>query len=754
MSRPHGKRGAPQSPEQGPIPASARPARMTKRRLGPLSARRLRSAFLLSGVLPACAIATRPVSAQQTAAEVESIRVEGVNSLDAAIIRRSIKTRASRCRSPLFLIPCRVGDWSWAETKVTIDTMEARRDVERIKLLYEAWGFPDARVDGEIIPQSDGDVVVRFRVTEGEPIVIREIVVRGTDSIPGFELPAHLPLRVGEPYALPRLEDTQDVLRTLLAQHGYPLSEIEVSGDLNATARSATLVLDVKPGRLVRFGETRFRVEPPIDENVARNRVAYKSGEPFSINAIERTERSLYALPIVERAMAEPTRTPAADSIVDVVVSVEARRASGFSGEALLSSTDCGELRGFWQHRYFLGGPRVFALGVSASNLFAEQADGDFPCTSAGTGTYGKPELGVEADLRQFIGSDHMLLLRAFADRESSPGVYVERGFGGELAFAHSVSPTMNVMLGISPQRSRLNAAAVYYCGQYGVCAADAIEPLTQSRWLSPIELTGAWLSTTAPPDIRRPNNEPGRDWAPELIPRNRADLRASLTAAGAYSGSDYEYERALAELRAHRSVSQKFELAGRVRAGWLHGDGILPPQVMLFSGGANTVRGHAQSLLGPKVLLTTDTATVCIGSCLTGVIDPESVVLRPTGGERVLEGNLEGRFWVGSRLQLAAFLDAGRVSGRNPNGLSTMSQTSITPGIGLRVIADVGPIRLDLGYDPSGPKQYPLFVEQSTGDLRLVRTVRYDPYTFDRPGFFKETFRRLQIHLAIGQAF
>ena len=727
---------------------------MTKRRLGPLSTRRLRSAFLLSGLFPACAFAARPVSAQQAPPEVESIQLEGVNSLDQAIVRRSIKTRASRCRSPLFLIPCRVGDWSWAETKVTIDTMEARRDVERIKLLYEAWGFPEARVDSEIIPQSDGDVVVRFRLTEGEPIVIREITVRGTDSIPGFALPDRLPLRVGEPYALPRLADTQNALRTLLAQYGYPLSEIEVSGDLNAATRSATLVLDIKRGRLVRFGDTRLRVERPIDESVVRKRIAYRAGDPFSINAIERTERNLYALPIVERAMAEPTRTPATDSIVDVLISVEARRASGFSGEALLSSTDCAELRGFWQHRYFLGGPRVFALGVSASNLFAEQAGGDFPCTSSGTGTYGKPELGIEADLRQFIGGDHMLLLRAFADRESSPGVYVERGFGGELAFAHSVSPTLNVMVGISPQRSRLKAAAAYYCGQYGVCRADAIEPLTQSRWLSVIELTGAWFSTAVPPDLRRPNNRPGRDWAPELIPRQRVDLRASLAAAGAYSGSDYEYERALAELRAHRSISQKFELAARVRAGWLHGDGILPPQVMLFSGGANTVRGHAQSLLGPKVLLTSDTAA-CAAACLaTGVIDPESVVLRPTGGERVLEGNLEARLWVGSRLQLAAFIDAGRVSGRNPNGFSTTSQTSITPGIGLRVVADVGPIRLDLGYDPSGPKQYPLFVEQSTGDLRLVRSVMYNPYTFDRPGFFKETFRRLQIHLAIGQAF
>ncbi|MEX2284351.1 MAG: BamA/TamA family outer membrane protein [Gemmatimonadota bacterium] len=732
---------------------------MTENRLGQLDTRRLRSAFLLSatvlGGLAGTALQPRSLRAQQLAPEVEAIVLDGVNSLDPAMVRRSIATKASRCRSPLFFLACRIGDFDWAETRTRVDTMEVRRDADRIATLYEVWGFPDAQTLGEVVPQSDGDVIVKFRVNEGLPIVIRDLTVRGAEAVPGLQVPASLPLKKGEPYALPRLENTQRLLRTLLAERGYPLAEIEVSGDLDHAARTATVILDVQPGRLVRFGSTRIRTQRPVEESVVRKRIAYLPGDPFSLDALVRTERNLYALPIVERTVAEPTRAPGADTIVDVAIEVEAREPTGFSGEALLSSTDCAEVRGLWQHRYFLGGPRMFVLGVSAAKLFAEQVDGEFPCTSAGTGVYGKPELGIEADLRQFIGRDHMLIVRAYADRESSPGVYVQKGYGGELALARSFSPTFDLMLGVATARSRLSATKLYFCGQYGVCTAEGTASLSDARWLSPIELTAVWNSTAAPPDLRRPDPGPGRDWVHGLIPMQRLSVRASVAGAGTYSGSDYTYQRALAEVRGTRLLGNRVELAGRMRAGWITGDGILPPQTLLYSGGPSTVRGYAQNLLGPKVLLTRDTLALCTGFCLAdGDVDPAAVTVRPTGGERVLEGNLEARLWLGSRLQVAAFLDAGRLAGSNAAGFASRAESNITPGIGLRVLADVGPIRVDLGYDPSGTRQYPLFTEEASGDLRLLRHVRYNPFTFDRPGFFKETFRRLQIHLAVGQAF
>jgi outer membrane protein insertion porin family/translocation and assembly module TamA len=486
---------------------------------------------------------------------------------------------------------------------------------------------------------------------------------------------------------------------------------------------------------------------------VVRQRLAFQAGDAFSSNALERSERNLYGLPIVERAVASVRSRQAGDSIIDVDVTVTTRPAHGFSGESLISSTDCAEVRGYWQHRYFLGGPRVFAIGVNASNLLATQAGGDFPCTSSGEGIYAEPDYGAEADLRQFVGKSGLVTLHAFAARESSPDVFVQRGFGGALAFSRALSRNLDAMISVAPERNELEAADLYFCGQYGVCTVSGVADLSGWSWLSPVEAIVTWTSSAAPTDVRKQDPGPGREWPVTVIPTQRWSARGGFAAAGSFSASDYEYQRGLLEITTTRLLGGSAEVAARVRAGWLESESVVPPQAMFFSGGANTVRGVSQNLLGPMVLATRIRPADCDPCTPNSTVDPEVVTLRPTGGDRLLEGNIEARLWLGSRTQLAAFLDAGRLERSAFDGIAAMHDTRITPGIGLRVISDVGPIRLDIGYDASGDRRYPLFLQDS-GDLLRLGDVRYDPFTFDRPGFFKETVRRLQVHLSIGQAF
>ena len=86
----------------------------------------------------------------------------------------------------------------------------------------------------------------------------------------------------------------------------------------------------------------------------------------------------------------------------------------------------------------------------------------------------------------------------------------------------------------------------------------------------------------------------------------------ADLEHADGWTGSNYAYNRALGELSAYRGVAAASVLAGRLRAGWIGpgefelleeaGD-VAHPQKRFFAGGSNSVRGFAQSRLGPKVL-------------------------------------------------------------------------------------------------------------------------------------------------------
>jgi outer membrane protein insertion porin family/translocation and assembly module TamA len=703
-------------------------------------------ATALLAILPACLPA-------QPAPNVTRVNLEGVNSLDHDIVRRSIETKATQCRSPFLFLVCRIGNFGWAERKATLDTTEVRKDVERITTLYEIWGFPDATVTSELNRYRSGAVAVTFRVQEGRPVLVRSLEIRGEESVAGFELPARLPLRVGEPYALPRLQAMERLVYAQLARRGYPFASIEVSGKVDEPVRRADIVFEIQPGRTAVFGQTRIQAAPPIEENVVRRRLAYRTGERFSVEALERTERNLYMLPITQRVTAAPVGRSPGDSVVDIGVRVDARRKQGFGGEALLSSTDCAELRGFWQHRYLLGGPNAFAFGVRAANLFAAQADGEFPCTASGEGIYAEPEYGVEADLRSFVGRSGMLIVRGFAERESSPDVYVQEGFGAQLSLARALTRRLDAQLSYQPERNELEAADLYFCGQYAVCTATGIAELSDWNWHSPLEAIVLWTSTSAPPELRRPDPGPGRDWPAYNIPVQRWSARAGLTLAGQYTGSDYTYGRGLLEVTTTRLLGNSVELAARTRVGHVDADEVVPPRVLFFSGGPNTVRGVPQNLVGPKVLATRTLPPNCLPCTPLTVVDPDDVTVRPTGGETVLEGNLEIRRWIGAKLQLAAFVDVGRIASTAFSGNPSRAETIVTPGIGIRVVTDLGPIRVDLGYDPSGARVYPLFLQED-GTLTRLGDVTFDPYTFDQPSFLRETYRRLQLQMSIGQAF
>jgi hypothetical protein len=155
-------------------------------------------------------------------------------------------------------------------------------------------------------------------------------------------------------------------------------------------------------------------------------------------------------------------------------------------------------------------------------------------------------------------------------------------------------------------------------------------------------------------------------------------------------------------------------------------------------------------------VVRESDLPAGCTTTCELGVINPRRASVRPTGGERVLEGNIEARYWLGSMLQVAAFLDYGRVSGNlgAASLIDTASESLLTPGIGLRVMTDLGPIRLDIGYNTTRARTYPVFVESGNHDVRFVGNGRFDAIGWDDPSWWRQFTRRLQLHMAIGQAF
>jgi outer membrane protein insertion porin family/translocation and assembly module TamA len=170
--------------------------------------------------------------------------------------------------------------------------------------------------------------------------------------------------------------------------------------------------------------------------------------------------------------------------------------------------------------------------------------------------------------------------------------------------------------------------------------------------------------------------------------------------------------------------------LSWRVRAGKVFAPSValpsgtheyVPPEERLFAGGSTTVRGFPENQLGPVVR----------------VLNPDGTIrTSATGGTFMALSNVEARFPMrigGLLLFGAVFVDAGYID-----------NVRVTPGAGLRMPSMIGPIRLDIGFNPYPSRTGPLYSQSGTA-LTLV-----DPVFAPR----LRLIDRFQLHLSIGQAF
>ncbi|HSH45576.1 MAG TPA: hypothetical protein VK966_06955, partial [Longimicrobiales bacterium] len=556
---------------------------------------------------PDSAAIADPLTGMTGVTAADSVEVANVlfesSPLDGGLLTDAIATRATECASPLFALACLVSNAGWAHRRSYLDPDQVRRDAERLEVLHEIWGYPDASVQ-ESVTFRDGRAMVRFLIEPGAPLLVESIEIRGLERVaPAIPRPRRLPLAPGEPYALPRLDLIRDWVRDRLAERGRPFGDVEVTGEVDETARRARLVVDVRPGPPAVFGAARLDVEPPLDAALVREALRFRAGDLYRLGALEDSERALYGLDIVDRAILQPAVTAAPPPgstdtvVVPVSVAVFTRDVHAYDVEAAVSSTECLAGGVFWRHRYFLDGPRLFSAGGGSTHLLAGSLDEGFPCTSAGRGTYAEPQYFVQADLQQPLGSDPRtrLHLGASARREAAPEVYVRRGVRGTLGVSRDVAPSLHGLLRFAPAWNEMDAADAYYCGTYGICDFTGIHELEGPSWLNPVELIASWSpagepgQTVVPSELRARSlwGDPGwRPWA-----------RAGLEAAGGITGSSFEYVRGIAEAAAVRPFGTALEAGVRVRAAWLSGDRGLPPLVRLYAGGVNSQRGVAENL-------------------------------------------------------------------------------------------------------------------------------------------------------------
>ena len=740
----------------------------------------------LSASAPAAAQSAR----EETREEIASVDFEGNEAFTDVELERAVLTRVSSCPFILKVTTCALGI-GWGRDRSYFSPRTLVNDVESLTTLYRAHGFRAIAIRPEVERRDDGEVAVTFRIDEGAPFRVGAIQLAGDSLPPELDLEGAFPVGVGDPLSFLLLQETTDTLTRRLRDQGYASAEV-FNGYRISLGDRAVVTYRVVLGPRTAFGPVRVTGNELVAAGVILERLPFREGELFRESRIREAQRSLHELDIVARAVVRrDTARVESDSVMPIVVEVVEGDAHRVRVDLGGNSAECFNFEGRWTSRSFFGGGRTLRARVRVSNLLAPTLQSTFLCEQAGEGDYGRVNwlAGIDFNQPSILSPRTSLLAGIFAERRSLNNIYVRRGFGVEVGLSRALAGNSFMNVRFRPQLNRLDAAEVTLCATFLACSPEDIEVLSGTRWLSPVALS-----------VNRDETDnvfsPGRGY------RALVDLEWATTV----TGSDYSYLRAVADGSLYRTIHPRAVLASRARTGYIRPGGfaglltgveagsaeIVPPEKRFYGGGANSLRGFAQSSLGPRSLSvpveellrrpgpSDDSACTpaavsdltCDGTPLAGSSHYQQ---RPIGGQATFEASAELRFRLtDGLLGGVAFVDVGQVWRQTVS----LGDLEWSPGVGLRYNTLVGPIRIDLAYSfrdrealqvvtsgirpfdpdrdadsdridiaPAGePAEYIDWVVSD--NLALL-----DPKVLfgDEPGF---SLRRFRLHFSIGQAF
>jgi outer membrane protein assembly factor BamA len=629
-------------------------------------------------------------------------------------------------------------------------------DAESMRGLYDANGFLDAKVDGQILDNfkgKAGDLFVRFAIQEGEQTRVASIAIEGVHTFKEEELLSVVGSTPGQPYSDFNVTTDRDNILALYFNEGFPGASFtataervtpdktggakeepktEPAGNEKgqrkveekdksskpevAQAPPVRLVYHITEGpqtlvrRVLLSGYSRTR------QHVIQREIRVKPGAPLREGDVVESQRRLYNLGIFNRVTIEPQNPNGSDPDKDIVVLVEeAKRytmayGGGFEVQRLASTTNPtgGEVQ---------AAPRgIFEL--TKVNLTG-RAD-SLSLKLRGSTIEDRALLGYS--IPNTFGSSHFSTqATAYTEKSQDINTFTVMRYEGSMQLTEQVTRLTTLVYRYAFRKvlvSNLNSHI----------APEEIPLFEQPTLVSEFGVTWLRDARDNPADASKGSF-------------NSADFNVASTNLG----SSASFLRFVFQNSTYHPIKRRFSFARSIRIGILEPFGntesltfppptptqctataapgptpeIIPLPERFFAGGGTSLRGFALNQAGPR--------DPCTGF--------------PVGGQAMLVLNQEFRFpmrlpFVGTSLGGALFYDGGNVYSRldritfraySPKPIFALQDPALPPsatnptvcvynctnelnyfahtvGFGIRYATPVGPIRIDLGYQINRP--------------------------------------------------
>jgi outer membrane protein insertion porin family len=564
-------------------------------------------------------------------------------------------------------------------------------DVQLIEDLYHRRGFAAAAVHAavEIVtptpPPAQVPVAIRAAINEGPQTTVDAIAFSGNQALTDAALRARVRLQAGAPYVPGLVAVDRDAIQLAYQDLGYESATVEPQALFSQNDTHVMVRFAIREGPQVFVDHVLIVGNVRTSTSTISQELQVKPGDPFSLSAINESQRRLAALGLFRRARITELRH-GAESQRDLLVTIEEAPPTtvGYGGgvEGRLRVVDSGA--GTPAGEVFEVAPRAF-FEVGRRNVFGKNRSINlFSSVALHPPHDALPEfteyrlIGTYREPHVFDTRSDAIVNTTFEQQTRSSFNFSRRSLSAELA--RRLTPQVITQASYQIQRTEVFDERL-----------DPTDPLLPliDRIFPQVRLSS--VSATVIRDTRSDLVDPA---AGEYFSAN------SQLAARAI-GSQIGFLKSFFTAQAFRAIphTNHVVFATSARLGLAEGfpresiifpsgDTIvitdLPQSERFYAGGDTTIRGFALDRVGTRHIPPEASDTL-------------TEDLLPIGGNGLVIFNAELRAPVSGGFGVVGFLDTGNVFARVSN--IDLGELRSAVGGGVRYKSPFGPIRFDVGF-------------------------------------------------------
>ncbi len=261
-------------------------------------------------------------------AKIKTVNFEGMRSATKSEV---FKVMATREWVPWYGLVTQLKLPSFLSDAGVLKREEMNNDVERIREVLLNKGYLNAQVGLPTVELSEDKkwFVVTYAIAEGEPFTVAEVGFRGNTVFEEPELRDKMKIKPGEIFQRQKIRDEITRLTDLYGSKGYAFADVVPNVNPNAEERTATIILNIKEGEMMRIRQININGNDKTKDNVIRRELRVDEQDVIDTPSLKRSFQRLNNLNFFETVEILPQQVEA--DKVDLNVRVKEKPTGQFS---------------------------------------------------------------------------------------------------------------------------------------------------------------------------------------------------------------------------------------------------------------------------------------------------------------------------------------------------------------------------------------------------------------------------------------